>query len=145
MFYSKHKINKLLEYIILFVIYGSMYCVIEILYRGYTHYSMFFVGAICGIFIGLINEILSWNTPIIIQSIIGGSITLLIEFLSGCILNLWLGLNVWDYSNLKFNILGQICPQFFFLWCVLSVITIILDDYIRYFLFKEEKPKYKIL
>lgn len=68
-----------------------------------------------------------------------------IEFVSGCILNIWLGLNIWDYTDEPFNILGQINLKHSFYWFLLSSIGIILDDYIRYFLFREEKPKYTIL
>lgn len=38
------------------------------------------------------------------------------------------------------NILGQICPQFTALWFFLSALGIILDDYIRWVFFGEEKP-----
>ena len=67
-----------------------------------------------------------------------------VEFLAGCILNLWLKLGVWDYSNLPFNILGQICIPFTLLWYIISPVAIILDDYLRYWFFGEEKPRYKI-
>ena len=30
----------------------------------------------------------------------------------GCIVNRKLGWNVWDYSDRRFNVLGQICPLF---------------------------------
>ena len=53
-------------------------------------------------------------------------------------INLYLNLNIWDYSNLPFNILGQVCPQFFILWVILSVPCIYLGDFLRKILFKEE-------
>jgi uncharacterized membrane protein len=73
----------------------------------------------------------------------GSIIVTILEFIAGCILNLWLGLNVWDYSDLPFNILGQICPQFTFLWLFISSYGIILDDFSRYGM-GEEKPRYKL-
>lgn len=138
------KLKTFIEYVTLFIIYGSVYCGIEIMYRDYTHWSMFIVGAICGICIGLVNELLSWETPIWKQILCGASTTITIEFIAGCILNLWLHMNVWDYSDLSCNILGQVCPQFFLIWCGLSLLTIVIDDYLRYFLFHEEKPRYKL-
>ena len=55
------------------------------------------------------------------------------------VVNIGLGWNVWDYSNLPFNIYGQVCVWFIFLWFILSFIGIVVDDYIRYWLFDEEK------
>ena len=49
--------NNTIKDIILFVIFGLLYCGLEILWRGYTHPSMFVVGGICCLLVGLINEI----------------------------------------------------------------------------------------
>ena len=66
-----------------------------------------------------------------------------IEFLSGYILNIVLGLGIWDYSNMPFNIIGQICLPFTVAWYILSLLAIVLDDHLRYWIFGEEKPRYK--
>lgn len=76
------------------------------------------------------------------QMLICSIIITAVEFTSGLILNVWLGLGIWDYSNMPFNILGQICLPFTLLWYVLSAPAIILDDYLRYWIFGEEKPHY---
>ena len=83
--------------------------------------------------------------PLLWQIIIGTAIVTAAEFVAGCILNLWLGLGIWDYSNLPGNILGQICPQFTLAWAGLSLIAIVLDDYIRYWLWGDERPYYKFI
>ncbi len=137
------KIKVFLKYLFLFILGGSSYVGIELLYRGYSHISMFVVGGCCFLFIGLINEILSWETPIELQILYGLIFTLFIEFVSGCILNLWLKLDIWDYSNLPFNILGQISLLFAILWIPIILVGILLDDYTRYYLFGEEKPRYR--
>lgn len=121
---------------------GSIYSVIEILGRGYTHWSMWIVGAICFILLGLINEILPCCISLTTQMLIGMIIITVIELLSGCVLNLWFGLNVWDYSNEQYNLLGQISLKHSCYWFLLSGVGIILDDYLRYICFGEEKPKY---
>jgi uncharacterized membrane protein len=131
------------KYLNLFMIGGGVYLLIELLYRGYTHWTMYMLGGICFISLGLLNEFLSWETPLWLQVLIGSIIVTILEFIAGCILNLWLGLNVWDYSDLPFNILGQICPQFTFLWLFISSYGIILDDFSRYGM-GEEKPRYKL-
>lgn len=140
------KILKLLfRYLILLCIGGLIYCGIEISTRGYTHISMFLVGGICFICCGLVNECFEWYTPLLLQMFICCIIITTIEFISGCIINLALGLNVWDYSNQPFNLYGQICLLFSILWYFLSLPAIVLDDYIRYWFFHEEKPRYKLV
>jgi uncharacterized membrane protein len=132
------------KYLFLFCIGGLLYMSIEILYRGYTHWSMGILGGISFVSIGLINEILSWDTPLAIQALIGSIMITLYEFITGVILNIWLGLGIWDYSNLSFNILGQICLPFSIIWYFLSIVGICLDDFLRWKFFGEEKPRYKI-
>ena len=133
-----------LKYLFLFVLGGLVYMVIELLWRQRTHWTMGIVGGLCFIEIGLINEILSWKTGFIIQCILGTIIITLNEFISGVIINILLGWNVWDYSNLPFNIMGQICLLFSFLWIFVSEIAIVVDDYLRYEFFGEEEPVYFI-
>ena len=122
--------NFVLKEFIIFIIFGLMYVTIELLYRGHTHYSMFIVGGICGVLIGLIND----NTPdmpLLPQCVLGAVIITVIELLTGLFLNVYLGLNVWDYSNQPFNFMGQICPQFCIIWCILSILVIRIDDWLK--------------
>ena len=130
--------------LILLIIGGSAYYGIEVLARGFSHWTMFLVGGICFILIGIINEITP-KIPLIWQMFLSSIIITVIEFISGCILNLWLGWNIWNYSDEFGNILGQICVKHSIYWFLLSSIRIVVDDYIRYFLFGEEKPKYTII
>lgn len=142
--------RRILKPTVLFTIGGTIYTLVEILWRSLrgstpTHWSMFILGGLCFLLIGAINEYLSWETPLPIQILIGTGIVVLLEFIFGCILNLWLGLGIWDYSDTPFNILGQVCLPFAFAWSLLVALAIILDDYLRYWFFKEEKPRYKWL
>ena len=77
------------------------------------------------------------------QMLIGACIVTFMEFISGYIINIKLGWQVWDYSNLPFNIMGQICLPFSIIWFFISLVAIVVDDYLRYWLFKEERPHYK--
>ena len=133
----------ILEYIMLLLLGGSIYYMIEILYRGHSHISMFILGGICFILIGLINELLSWDMLFWTQVIIGDIIVLVLEFITGLIVNVWLGLGVWDYSNLPFNLMGQICLPFALLWLPIVAIAIVLDDYCKWFFFQGKKPTYR--
>ena len=136
--------KKIVENVILFLIYGLIYFIIETIYKypRPSHWTMFVLGGILGIIIGMLNEDLSWETPIWLQSVVGGCIVTIFELFFGLILNVWLGLNIWDYSDLPCNFMGQICLQFTLIWCVLSIVCIVLDDWLRYWLFGEEKPHY---
>ena len=126
----KMKLNNATKNIIIFLIFGISYYLLEILWRGYSHWTMIIVGGLCGLLIGLINEITpKMNT--ILQMLLGSVIVTIIEFVTGYIINIKLDLNIWDYSNLKFNILGQVSLLFSVLWFFLSYIVIRLDDYIR--------------
>lgn len=138
------KLKYLLKEFILFLIGGGIYYLFEILWRGYSHWTMFILGGICFVIIGLLNEQYDYNMPLVEQMFSSMIIITTLEFISGVILNIILKLNIWDYSNLPFNLFGQICIPFMIIWFFLSPIAIVVDDYIRYFIFKEEKPHYKI-
>jgi len=139
------KHNKLFEYGVLSYIGGTTYVTMEVFARQYSHWSMFICGMLCFIGIGLINKILPWSTPIWIQMVIGGfGIVTPLEFITGCIVNIQLGWHVWNYTCQP-NILGQISLKSSIGWCFLSLIGILLDDYIRYWFFNEQKPKYIFL
>lgn len=130
--------------LILFGIGGFLYYLIECLWRGYSHWTMFIVGGMCFLLIGSINEVFDWDMPIIHQMFYSSLMITIVEFFAGLLLNVILNLNIWDYSNMKFNLMGQICLMYSILWFFLSAAAIILDDYLRYWLFDEEKPQYKI-
>jgi uncharacterized membrane protein len=134
-----------MKHLILFFIGGIIYVMIEVLWRGYSYSSMSILGGLCFLIIGYINEYLSFDTPLWKQCFIGSIIITFLEFVSGVILNIFLNLNIWDYSDLPLNLLGQICVPYFILWFFLSLIAIILDDFLRWKFFREEKPRYKIL
>ena len=127
---------------ILAIIGGITYVIIELIWRGHSHISMFILGGICFVVIGLINEVFPWGLGLLWQSLIGSVIITVCEFITGVIVNIWLGLGVWDYSHLAGNILGQICPQFTLLWLVLSVVGIVILDWMRYAVEGGEKPRY---
>lgn len=135
---------ELFKKLILFLIGGICYYLIEILWRGYSHSSMFILGGICFVLIGLINNFLSWDTPLWRQQLIATGIITTLEFIFGVFLNIWLKLNIWDYSNMGLNVLGQISLGYSILWFFLSLPALFLDDWLRWKLFEEEKPRYKL-
>ena len=140
-----NKLKIITKYLLLGIIGSIIYMSLEILWRGYTHWTMGILGGICFICLGLINELLSWETPLVLQMLIGGTIITILEFITGCIVNLWLEWNIWDYSKLPYNLLGQISLFSSIGWVGLSLVGILLDDFIRWKWFNEEKPRYKLI
>ncbi|MDR1116839.1 MAG: putative ABC transporter permease [Oscillospiraceae bacterium] len=134
-------INKLFS---LFLFGGIIYYCIEIIWRGHSTFSMFVVGGLCFVLIGAINNYFPWHLGLVQQALISCVIVTVIEFISGLILNVWLGLGVWDYSRLPFNLMGQICLLYTVLWIPLSVFAIFLDDWLRHWLFGEDRPRYTL-
>lgn len=140
----KNAISRLIQFLTLFIIGGSVYVMIELAFRGRSHWTMFLLGGLCFYLIGLINEFYPWDMPLISQMLISSIIITTLEFIFGVILNIWLKLGIWDYSNMPYNLCGQICLLFSILWFLLSSVAIILDDFVRWKLFGEEKPRYHI-
>ena len=136
----------LFEYTVLLIIGGAVYYCVELLWRGHSHYAMGIVGGIAFIFIGMVNSrYLEWEMPFVEQMFISGFVITAIEFVAGLILNVWLKLDIWDYSDVKYNLLGQVCLSYFALWQFLSAPGIILHDVICWKLFGDRKPAYKII
>lgn len=107
----------------LFSIGAVGYGIIEILWRGRTHWSMLLAGGTC--FLGL-SRIASKmkKSSLIKKSIIGSMFITTVELLYGVIFNIILKKKVWDYSNLPLNFCGQICALYSFFWIILSIIFI---------------------
>lgn len=125
-----------------FFIGFTLYITIEVLWRGHSHWSMGILGGFCFLIIGSMNEVFPWELDLLAQMIISSVVITVLEFAAGMIVNIWMGLNVWDYSSLKWNVLGQISLVYSLLWIPLSCVGIFLDDLLRYYLFDEEKPCY---
>lgn len=115
---------------------------IELMWRGRTHWTMFIVGGICFVLVGLVNEVFTWDMPLIRQQAISTVMITIVELLAGLLINC--NYTIWDYRNAPLNIMGQICLPYTILWFFLSCPAIILDDYLRYWIFGEEKPRYKL-
>ena len=136
--------KHILKLFILFSIGGIFYLIIELLWRGYSHWTMFVLGGVCFVLLGLINEFYDYKIPLVLQMFFGAVIITALEFITGYIVNIKLGMNVWSYSDMPYNILGQICLPYMILWFFLSAACIITDDWLRYILFEEERPAYTL-
>ncbi len=109
-----------MEQLFVFFIGAAGYGLLEILWRGYTHWTMLICGGICFFLIYHIFDILG-NTPIFIKAAAGSLAITFIELVAGLIVNVKLGLHVWDYSDMPYNILGQVCLGYSFLWLAVCI------------------------
>lgn len=137
----KHRLLN--KYLVLFDAGGLVYILVELLWRGWSHWTMFLLGGACFVTIGSINEVFPWTMPLWQQALTGAGIITLLEFCTGCLVNLWLGWGIWDYSRIPGNILGQICPQYVLFWIPVAMAGILLDDWLRYRWFGEMCPGYR--
>lgn len=104
----------------LFVFGGVGYGLLEILWRGKTHWSMLLTGGLCFLALFRLFE-RAEGFSLKVKCVVGGAVITSFEFVSGCLFNRLLRLNVWDYSRNHFNIKGQICALYSFLWTMLCV------------------------
>ena len=130
-------VNKLLKLPFLFGVGGTVYYLMEIIWRGYSHWSMFALSGVCFIIIDLLNQTSKNIRSLIFLIILCTLIITVLEFVTGLIVNLWLGLGVWDYSNMPFNLMGQICLFFSLLWLLVTCIAILVDNLLRWFCFHD--------
>ncbi|MBQ1388461.1 MAG: hypothetical protein IIY78_02430 [Clostridia bacterium] len=103
-----------------FLIGGLGYACIELLWRGRTHWSMIITGGLC---MSIMFMILQKHRQIgiVYRGLLGAVVITAVEFVAGYIVNIWLDLKIWDYSDQKWNLMGQICPLYSLFWCILSV------------------------
>ena len=135
-------IRRICNNLIIWLTGGIVYFYMEIAYRGYSHYSMFICGGLCFLFVGKVGkQILSeesniWRALVKIM-FMGTLIITTLEYITGIIVNVYMRLNVWDYSGFAFNVQGQICLVYSMLWALLSLPCVLLDGIIRKYIFEE--------
>lgn len=140
-------IHLLIKELCLFLTFGSIYFIIESIFKGHiTNYRMFIMAGIIGILIGSINNWFSFETNFYLQCFTGTLVALLSECICGYQWNIIEHLSLWNYSKLPMSFVGgQINLFFAFAWFLLSAICIYVDDIIRWKFFEEEEPHYNFL
>ena len=123
------KMKKLSEYLFMGALGGTLYYMIEIIFRGYSHWSMFLLGGICFIFFAQQGLWTKWREPLWKQVIV----------------NKVMGWNVWNYTDQPFHLMGQICFPFAVLFSGLCTFGIIISGYLLCYLYREIKPGFHIL
>ena len=96
---------------------GTCYYFLEIALRGYSHWSMFVLGGAVLCFATFQGVLMQWSEPLWMQAGRGVVLVTALEFITGLIVNKWLNLGIWDYSDQPFQLWGQICLPFAILFC----------------------------
>lgn len=125
--------KKTVEIMSVFAGGGLIYALIEILFRGYTHWTMIIVG---GLAVLCLYSIAGMREKVWKKWIMGAAAILAIEFVAGIILNIILGWGVWDYSGYRYHLYGQICLPFALCWFALCIPGNALCTMVRNSLFK---------
>lgn len=134
--------KKLSEYLLLWATGGCLYYTFEIVFRGFSHWSMFVLGGICMVFFTVQGQMVHWEDPLWRQVFRCIIFVTAMEFTTGIIVNKWMKLSVWDYGNLPFQLFGQICLPFMAIFSGLSMLGIFLGGYLTYWLYGEERPSF---
>lgn len=118
------------ELSLIFLIGGLGYGLLEIIFRGYTHWTMLLTGGICFLLFYIVNFILKTDS-LIVRCLIATLIITTLEFIVGYIVNIIFKLNVWDYSNRVLNFMGQICLLYSGIWFSMGVPMTLISNYIK--------------
>ena len=122
--------SVLKKYSVITVSGGILYTIIEILWRGYSHWTMTLLGGICFSMLYFIHENAN-ESPLVLKCLAGAAFITMMEYFVGCIVNLYLDWNVWSYSSLRFNLFGQISLMFTLLWFFLCIPGFYLCSFVR--------------
>jgi len=130
--------KKFKEYTIVYMLGAVIYSFIEVLFRGFTHWTMALTGGLAYLLIYIVNT-KAKTKSLILRCLAGCAIITSLEFIVGCIVNRKFNMSVWDYSNQPGHLLGQICPLFSAIWFLISFPAMLLSFFIKGKLFSENK------
>lgn len=109
---------RIWKFLVLFYFGGLCYFVLEFLWRGFSHWSMFLLGGSCFLIIGRLPG-LQPCLPRMVRCLLSAAVITALELGCGLLVNR--SYQVWDYRHLPMNYHGQICLYFSLLWIPLSL------------------------
>lgn len=114
---------------LLFLTGSCAYPTLEMAWRGRTHSSMALAGGVCLTLIGRVCCGRLRGKGLLVRCLAGSGIITGVELCTGLIVNNLLGLDVWDYTGMPLNILGQVCLPYSLLWCLLTLPAMALCNF----------------
>ena len=129
---------------------GTVYFLLEVAFKTLTghperiSWTMLVVAILLTIPVERAGEQLPWAVPLWLQALCCTALVTAVELAAGCVINLWLGWDVWEYTAMPGNILGQICPQYSAIWWVLCLVFIPMFDWLRWAVEGGVRPRYTI-
>lgn len=114
------KWNVVWQNIFMWLFGGALYYCVELLYRGHSHWSMFLLGGGCFWWIDFVCEKMNVIKNVFGKMALSAIGITFLEWITGCVLNIWMKMDIWDYSKLPMQIMGQVCLIFSFFWFLLS-------------------------
>ncbi len=109
-----------MRYVAIFLLGALGYSSLEVMWRGYTHWTMSLCGGFCFLLIYFLNINLA-HESIFFRCLAGALVITATELVAGVTINIVLGWNVWDYSSVPLNFIGQICLPYSVLWFFLCI------------------------
>ncbi|HBA64187.1 MAG TPA: hypothetical protein DCZ20_10060 [Lachnospiraceae bacterium] len=137
--------KRISEYTFLFALGGCIYYSVEILFRGFSHWSMFILGGLALWFCTWQGLLVSWQDPLWRQMLRSILFVTALEFITGLIVNKYYHLAVWDYTDQPFQLFGQICLPFTILFSGLCAVGILLGAFLVHTLYREKTPHFHVL
>lgn len=114
------------------------YITIEVCYKGSSHWIMGLCGGLVFILLDKINDKISWDIDILAQGMMGSALITFLEFIIGEMSLRGLIQPMWNYTNLPLNYKGIICLPFSLVWIVLSIMAIVVADWLNYYIFNDD-------
>ena len=108
------------EMIFVFLVGAFGYGLLELFWRGRTHYSMLITGGLCFFIIYFLNLHYA-DKGLFFKCFMGMAVITSLEFVVGILVNKVFLLQVWDYSALPYNFMGQICLLYSAFWFILGL------------------------
>lgn len=111
---------KIWKTAVLFYLGGSAYMILEFLWRGRSHGSMFLLGGLCFLLVGgALGR--AQRIPLALRLMLGSGVITALELATGLAVNRDYG--VWDYRQMPYQFQGQICLIYSLLWIPVSLLA----------------------
>ena len=139
-------IKYLISFLFIYTLSGLMFYLAEILYRGYSHWTIFVCAGICGLGLALINDGgYRFETDYRIQIMSGAALCTFLSFIVGKLFNG--NYEIWDFRGMIGTLRifdNQVNLFFVGLWIIIAVIAIPILDFVQWQLGVGNKPYYRI-